>query len=103
MSHFYGRLQGQARNEVTRLGSKSSGISAHLSGWNVGVRIAGYVDETDMEDVFIVSFTKGSNNPQSLSAIYVAYNHATQTYRVETLSGGPKNVQRRLNGVENGY
>jgi hypothetical protein len=103
MSHFYGRLQGQARNEVTRLGSKSSGISAHLSGWNVGVHIAGYLDKSSGEDVFLVSFTKGSNNTKRHAAVYVAYDHMAQTYRVETLSGGPKNVQRQLNGVENGY
>lgn len=32
MSHFYGYLQGN-RGQVTRAGSRQSGISAHLRSW----------------------------------------------------------------------
>jgi len=100
MSHFYGRMHGKARTPATRCGSTDSGIHAHLSGWDVGVKVSGYVisDEDPLEDVFMVSFTRGSNNPIEIPAIYVALNREAHEYRVLTLSGGPSNVEKRLNG-----
>ena len=36
MSRFYGSLQGN-RGMATRCGTKDSGISAHVRGWDIGV------------------------------------------------------------------
>ena len=38
MSHFYGNMKGN-RGEITRCGAKSSGLRAHVRGWEVGVRV----------------------------------------------------------------
>jgi len=41
MAHFYGSMQGGRREtETTRTGTKASGISAHVRGWNVGVSVS---------------------------------------------------------------
>ena len=66
MSHFYGSMQG-ARGEVTRCGSKLSGIHGHLRGWTLGVEVCAYFHgitsptETDAEDRVRVVLTGGSN------------------------------------------
>ena len=36
MSRFYGSMQG-SRGEVTRCGTKNSGIHARVRGWNIGI------------------------------------------------------------------
>ncbi len=59
MARFYGVLQGQA-GEATRLGSPRSGIKAQARGWNIGVRVEGYV-AADGTDAFAVHLTGGSN------------------------------------------
>jgi len=61
MARFYGELAGQAREKVTRLGSKKSGLWAHLSGWNIGVVVD--CQCIDGKDVIRVYRTGGSNNP----------------------------------------
>jgi len=38
MAQFYASIQG-SRGEATRTGGKDSGISGHIRGWNVGVRV----------------------------------------------------------------
>ena len=44
MARFRATLQGN-RGEVSRLGSKASGMSAHINGWNTGVTIYAGVDD----------------------------------------------------------
>lgn len=65
MSHFYGNL-----GSVTRCGHKSSGLSAHVRGWNSGVEIvADYIQENKTlegkvnpaADAFSIYATHGSN------------------------------------------
>ena len=58
MSHFYGSIQGN-RGEVTRCGSKESGISGHIRGWGVGARVNCYVDKMG-DDVVEIYRTSGS-------------------------------------------
>lgn len=62
MSHFYSTVEGSAKTVATRGGTKDSGISGHIRGWNVGVRVFGWHDEKTGEDVFEVYSTGGSNN-----------------------------------------
>jgi hypothetical protein len=57
MSRFYGSLQGD-RAAVTRTGHR--GISAHPRGWNVGVRVEGYIG-SEARDTFEVRLSGGSN------------------------------------------
>ena len=60
MSHFYADIQG-ARGEATRTGTKSSGITAHARGWDIGGKVECYFDECTGEDVVVFYLTKGSN------------------------------------------
>lgn len=64
MGHFYGEIQGY-RGEATRIGSKTSGFSAHIRGWNIGVRVELRYDEERDCDVATVHLTGGSNNPST--------------------------------------
>lgn len=58
MSHFYGSMQG-CRKEVTRTGTKNSGLTAHVRGWSLGLR-AGVV-HFNGEDIVSVELTSGSD------------------------------------------
>ena len=60
MAHFYGDLQG-CRGAATRMGTKNSGISAHIRGWDFGVRVSVRWDEAKQKDVVSVRLTGGSN------------------------------------------
>jgi len=70
MAHFYASIQGN-RGKATRLGSKTSGIFGHVSGWNIGCKV--YVNHnTDGQDVVTVYRTGGSNGgrPEELIATF---------------------------------
>lgn len=58
MAHFYGSMRGN-KGEVTRAGSKSSGLGAHIRGWNFGARIN--INEKEGQDVVRIVLTSGSN------------------------------------------
>ena len=58
MAQFYGEIQGN-RGVASRMGSKKSGIWAHLRGWSVGVKVD--VCEQGGRDVCYVYLTAGSN------------------------------------------
>lgn len=68
MARFIGRVKGQSKNEVTRLGSTISGIVVEADGWNLGVRVRGYVNENG-EDAFMISITGGSNDTDVLKQL----------------------------------
>lgn len=61
MGHFYGSLEGN-RGMATRVGSKDSGIIAHVRGWSTGIKVVCYVDDTG-NDVCEARETGGSNSP----------------------------------------
>ena len=64
MARFFAEIQGQA-GEATRLGSKRSGIRAHVRGWDVGVVVYGDCQDTagpEPVDVFELFATGGSND-----------------------------------------
>jgi len=63
MAHFYGDLQG-SRGQATRLGTKQSGITGHLRGWNVGAKVDVSYNESTQEDEVRICLTSGSNNNQ---------------------------------------
>lgn len=59
MAQFYAEIQG-SRGLASRMGSKKSGIWAHIRGWNNGVSINGIHDHEEDEDIFEISVTSGS-------------------------------------------
>ena len=64
MSHFYSRIQG-SKGEATRCGTKSSGIRAEATGWNVGTVASLRYDATLDKDVVQIYLTHGSNGARS--------------------------------------
>ena len=63
MSRFYASIEG-SRGEATRQGTEKSGMSGHVRGWNLGIRVCMHVDE-DGQDVAIVTLTGGSSGSSS--------------------------------------
>ena len=72
MAHFYGKLQGN-KGETTRLGSKSSGITATINSWDVGVTTQIEFSKSLNTDVVYVYDTKGSNGIRHNLIISYAY------------------------------
>jgi len=59
MANFRAVIQGQ-RGQASRLGSKSSGITASVNGWHLGVEVIAYHDKETGRDIFRVYKTEGS-------------------------------------------
>lgn len=64
MSHFYSRIAG-ARGPATRCGSKTSGITATATGWDLSAQVTMRYDKTLDTDIVEVHITRGSHNPNS--------------------------------------
>lgn len=60
MAQFRAEIQG-ARGRASRLGTKQSGMWAHVRGWDIGVRID--IMHRDGRDIIMVYKTGGSTNP----------------------------------------
>jgi hypothetical protein len=63
MSRFYATIRG-ARGEASRTGTRGSGITGHVRGWDVGARVRIY-EGPDGEDVVEVYRTGGSRGAES--------------------------------------
>jgi len=62
MARYKADISG-ARGSASRLGTVSSGIEAHVRGWDIGVRVYGCPNsDADSEDGFTLYVTGGSNN-----------------------------------------
>lgn len=72
MSHFYSCIAG-AKGPSTRCGSKTSGIAATVTGWDLGAQIVMRYDKTLDTDVVEVRITHGSNTPSSSSLLAEFY------------------------------
>jgi hypothetical protein len=68
MAHFYASITGQTCTEVTRCGTKNSGISGHIRGWDCGVGVYGYVNDNG-QDSFDVYVTSGSSTRNAMRYI----------------------------------
>ena len=64
MSHFYASIKG-GRGESTRGGTKNSGITGHVRGWNVGARVTVTHNEQTGQDEVTVYKTSGSSGSGS--------------------------------------
>lgn len=69
MAHFYGDLVGN-RGEVTRMGSKASGVRSHVRGWNFGIDAQMDIDENG-EDRATIYLTSGSNGKRILKKLWM--------------------------------
>lgn len=65
MAQFIATIKGR-RGEVHRLGTKPSGITAHIAGWNSGIRVVAYYNPDTERDEFTVYRTGGSNHPEGV-------------------------------------
>lgn len=61
MSRYYGSLTGKAKTTATREGTTKSGISCHVRGWDVGVKVISDNGEHEKNDTFYIAITYGSN------------------------------------------
>lgn len=59
MARFYSQIQGN-RGSATRMGTAASGIAGHICGWDLGIKVTGFVN-IDGDDAFSVYLTSGSN------------------------------------------
>ena len=63
MGHFYGDIKGN-RGSASRMGSKQSGITAHIRGWKIGVRVD-ITHENDRDCVRVYRTTGSSPHGES--------------------------------------
>jgi len=67
MSRFYAEILG-SKGTASRIGNKVSGMTAHICGWNIGVKVRCYVNK-DGKDVIEITQTGGSSNVPGLDRI----------------------------------
>ena len=60
MAQYYASIQGN-HGEATRMGTKKTGMEAHIRGWNIGVRVYCRWNEETNKDEITVYRTGGSN------------------------------------------
>lgn len=65
MAHFYANIKGN-RSERTACGTKNSGISGHIRGWNIGGKVQVYHNDLLEKDGIIFHLTGGSNYDSNL-------------------------------------
>lgn len=66
---FFGEITNNRNTPVSRGGDARYGISAHIRGWDTGVKVRMFVDENG-QDSILVSLTGGSNDPAESVVIY---------------------------------
>jgi hypothetical protein len=77
MAHFYADVKG-GRKEKTATGTINSGLTAHIRGWDVGVRIECTHESVTVKgkkkeiDICKIYRTGGSNSPASGTLLAVA-------------------------------
>jgi hypothetical protein len=63
MAQFYGTIKG-SRGEVSRLGTKNSGLTIRANGWDIGVRVE--ITHENGKDRVQVFRTTGSNENRTM-------------------------------------
>jgi len=67
MSRFYASIKGN-RGEATRQGTPKTGISGHIRGWDIGVKVRCFVN-SEGKDTCIIYKTAGSKSPGAVEII----------------------------------
>ena len=91
MARFYGEIHGQARTPATRIGNNTSGLHAHIRGWDVGIEVECHsVEEYDIIEVYLTGGSNGTSKRKKLiSAVYdTAVNDLNLWVKKGTLEGG---------------
>jgi len=71
MAQFYATVTGNGKSSATKTGTKTSGMSAHVRGWEAGVRVE-CSTRADGKNEFRVYRTGGSHIPDGeLFAMFV--------------------------------
>ena len=72
MARFYGELQG-SRGRASRLGTLTSGLQAHIRGWDIGVKVFCATNAAGKDEITVWR-TGGSNAPgaQEIIALVTA-------------------------------
>lgn len=74
MAHFYAKAQGN-KGPTSRCGTKSSGITATATGWDIGATISIKYDKTLETDVLTLYLTDGTSGSAShLAGEYINQN-----------------------------
>ena len=68
MSQFYATIKGN-RGRTTRCGSKASGITGHIRGWDIGAVVEVNHDPKTGQDTVTVWKTHGSHNPERTTVL----------------------------------
>ena len=84
MAHFYSRISGSAKTEATRCGTKSSGIRAVATGWDIGGEVVVRYNPTLQTDVVYLYTTRGSNRPTPSLVAAFALDADGNRYCVDT-------------------
>lgn len=94
MSHFYGTMQGGAK-EVSRTGDSVSGMQAHVRGWDVGIRVVCTYE--DGHDVCRVWLTSGSRDtlPSKLIGVFTR-DQLELGRRIYVKLAGPSEAQKQI-------
>ena len=59
--HFYGTIEGKGSGNVHAAGTKNSGITGHVRGWDVGARVlVTYNEQTGLDEVTVYATTGSS-------------------------------------------
>jgi len=64
MAQYRAEIKGN-RKEASRLGTKESGMSAEINGWQSGVEVEATFNEATGEDEFHIQITAGSDGQES--------------------------------------
>lgn len=84
MAHFYGSMQG-SRGQVTRMGTKNSGMTAHIRGWNIGAKVVlTHRNGVDVVEVYRTSGSTGGGNDVQIAE----FSEATISAHAEAKSNG---------------
>jgi hypothetical protein len=68
MAQFYATVRGSRETEVTKTGTKISGMSAHIRGWRIGARIEiRHIDGKDEVVVYQTGGSKGGSTDRQIS------------------------------------
>jgi hypothetical protein len=95
MARFYGELKG-ARGRASRLGTASSGMSAHIRGWDVGVRVQLSMgpDGNDLVQIWATGGSNGLTNERLIAELTLASN-GERLYRLCGFDGTTWAVEKK--------
>lgn len=68
MAHFYGYFQGKGK-QVTRTGTRNSGIHARIQGYRIGVDASVTYDPVQDSDIVTITLYGGRKEPDGIKTL----------------------------------